>query len=94
MIDDEFAVGTINIPGKAAVNGIVLKQVCQSSGSGQIIDGHNFNTWPLQQSPEAHPPDAAKPIDSDIHIKIDQGSKLSEIRRIAAFPEPESCLSV
>ena len=55
-----------------ALSGVVLEQVSQHLGAGQVIDGNNFVALSLKHLTESQTADTAKTIDSNFnsHSKI------------------------
>ena len=75
-IDDDGILGSFDgvlvltdLAQERALSGVVLEQVSQHLGAGQVIDGNNFVALSLKHLTESQTADTAKTIDSS-HSKI------------------------
>ena len=78
-IDDDGILGSFDgvlvltdLAQERALSGVVLEQVSQHLGAGQVIDGNNFVALSLKHLTESQTADTAKTIDSNFnsHSKI------------------------
>ena len=71
--DGVFGVG--NFVGQVAENGVVLQQVREGLGVGDVVDGHKLNVFVVQRGAHDVASDAAKAVDSylDGHSSSDRG---------------------
>ena len=63
-----------NLAHKATLCGVILQQVSQHFGAGQVIDGHNFIALGLEHLTERKAANAAKPIDCNFNSHTDKSS--------------------
>ena len=61
-VHDQFVAFQLNFALKAALSGVVFKQMRQHVGRGQIVDGNDFNTFCLYDAAQCQTADAAKSI--------------------------------
>ena len=56
---------------EAALRGVILEQMGQHGGAGQIVDGDDFVTLGVEHLAESKTADAAETIDSNFHHEKD-----------------------
>ena len=73
-IDDDGILGSFDgvlvltdLAQERALSGVVLEQVSQHLGAGQVIDGNNFVALSLKHLTESQTADTAKTIDSNFN---------------------------
>jgi len=73
-VDDDVILASLNgvlvlanLAQERALCGVVLQQVSQHSGAGQIVDGDDFVTVSLEHLTESQTADTAKTIDSNFN---------------------------
>ena len=64
--EDRLALGR-DLGVERAVHRVVLEQVRERLGVGEVIDGHDLHVTRLEGRPKEHAADPSEPIDSDPH---------------------------
>ena len=77
-VDDQAVWRMRNRALESAVCRVVLEQVRQGGGVGQVVDGYNLNVGTYDEVAKGEAADAAKSVDSDlIHSEYKKTSKKS-----------------
>ena len=79
--EDRLALG-LHLGVQRAVDGIVLQQVGQRLGVGQIIDRHHLEVRGLERRAKENPADASEPVHPDTHC---HGRSLSCLSRFVEY---------
>src|SRR5881628_146218 len=62
--EDGFAL-RLHVGGEAAVNGVVLEEVREGFGVGQVVDADDLDVLRVERRAEEDAPDATEPVDAD-----------------------------
>ena len=63
-VNDQLIILGFNLARKGSMYGIVLEEVCQGGGIGQIVNCNKFNVLVLACGPQYHSADSAETVDS------------------------------
>ncbi len=89
--NNQVAVNNLNACGQAAGHGVVLEQVRQGLGAGQVVYGNNFNVCTLCQSgAEVVTANAAEPVDTNTssHFFSLLGAQMNTRRQVEGHLQP------
>jgi hypothetical protein len=75
--EDRLALG-LHLGVERAVYGVVLQEMGQGLGVGQVVDRHHFDVRRLQGRAKEHPADPSEPVHSDAHCHGRSPSCLSQ----------------
>ena len=65
-VDDDRVVGRLNLALEAAEDGVVLEQVGQGLGVGDVVDRHELELGVARGGPEHVAADASETVDADL----------------------------